>query len=158
MGGKFDWSLAKPHESTKLTSKKKSRKHYLRLIYFSYSIMNLVQGGLFRSQLFDLFFCKNNFQVSNFWYSFRSLTFSAKVVLELVLFILVATLYWRNAAWLMWLCVFSLQGPNFMVEWLTLLLHILGVRVQIWTRRPAILIEVIRGFPYSLQANDGIVP
>jgi hypothetical protein len=52
----------------------------------------------------------------------------------------------------------NLKGPNVVIEWLTLLLHIWYVRVQISAWRPAILTEGFSGFPQSLQANAPTVP
>jgi hypothetical protein len=46
--------------------------------------------------------------------------------------------------------------PKVVVEWLTLLLRILEVRVQISARRPSILNEVFHGFPQSLQLDATI--
>jgi hypothetical protein len=53
---------------------------------------------------------------------------------------------------------------NFAVEWLTLVLWEGagggggGGSVEILSRRMAILINVLRGFPPSLQTNAGIIP
>jgi hypothetical protein len=38
-----------------------------------------------------------------------------------------------------------------------LLLHIRGTRFQISARKPALLAEILLGFPQSLQVNAGIV-
>jgi hypothetical protein len=48
--------------------------------------------------------------------------------------------------------------PNVVVEWLTFLLRILEVHVQISSRRPTILAEVFSAYPKSLQLNAGKVP
>jgi hypothetical protein len=40
------------------------------------------------------------------------------------------------------------MGPNIIVEWLTLLLHIWEAHVQISTRRPLILTDVFRFHQY----------
>jgi hypothetical protein len=48
--------------------------------------------------------------------------------------------------------------PNVAVERLTLLNRICRSRTQISAQRPAILTEVFRSFPQSVQANVGILP
>jgi hypothetical protein len=53
---------------------------------------------------------------------------------------------------------YNRNQPNDVVEWLTLLLLVQEVRVQVSIRRPAILTEFFRSFPLSLQASAGIVP